>query len=64
MASNRKEVFVIQQDGEGENAKSYWHRCGCAWVNRDGSINVKLDLFPGVQIQIRDPKEKENGKRD
>jgi acetone carboxylase gamma subunit len=59
MADNRKDVFVIQKDGE----KNYWHRCGCGFVNRDGSINLKLDLFPGVQIQVRDPKEKENGEQ-
>ena len=52
----RKEVFVIQQD-EGSD-KSYWHKCGTGWVNKDGSVNIKLHLFPGVQLQLRDPKEK------
>ncbi len=57
MAAQRKEVYVIQQDEQDEK-KSYWHRCGVGFVNRDGSINLKLDLFPNVQLQIRDPKEK------
>ena len=57
MATQRKEVFVIQQDANDET-KSYFHKCGVAFVNRDGSINVKLNLFPNVQLQIRDPKEK------
>lgn len=48
-----KEVFVIEKNGD----KSYWHRAGVAFTNRDGSLNVKLDLFPGVQLQIRDKKE-------
>jgi hypothetical protein len=26
-------------------------------------VNVKLDLFPGVDLQIRDAKEKENGEQ-
>lgn len=55
--AQRKEVFVIQP-GEQDEKKTYWHRCGVGFVNRDGSINLKLDLFPNVQLQIRDPKEK------
>jgi hypothetical protein len=51
-------VFVIQTDPDDEN-KSYWHRCGVAFVNKDGSLNVKLDLFPNVSLQIRDAREKE-----
>jgi len=47
-----KEVFVIEKNGD----KSYWHRAGVAFLNKDNSLNVKLDLFPGVQIQIRDKK--------
>jgi hypothetical protein len=52
-----KEVYVIQPNPNDPN-KSFWHRCGIAFVNRDGSLNLKLDLFPNVQIQVRDPKEK------
>ncbi|HMH13490.1 MAG TPA: hypothetical protein VK578_10315 [Edaphobacter sp.] len=54
MADNRKDVFVINES----NGKKYWNRCGQAYVNSDGSINVRLDLLP-VQIQIRDPKPQE-----
>ena len=49
-----KDVFVINES----NGKTYWNKCGRAFVNKDGSINVKLDLFPGVQLQVRDQKEK------
>jgi len=56
--AQRKEIFVIQKEGD----KSYWHRCGVGFVNQDGSVTLKLDLFPGVQMQVRDPKEKENGR--
>ena len=48
-----KEVFVIQ---EGAEDKRFWHRCGVAFVNKDGSLNLKLDLFPNVQLQVRDKK--------
>jgi len=57
--AGKLEVFVIHKDGE----KSYWHRCGVAFTNRDGSINVKLDLFPGLQLQIREPKSDANEER-
>lgn len=55
MASNRKDVFVIQKNG----SKSFWKKCGVAFVNNDNSVNVKLDLFPNVDLQIREPREKE-----
>jgi hypothetical protein len=55
MADNRKDVFVINES----NGKSYFNRCGVAFVNRDGSVNVRLDLLPNVQLQIRDRKEDE-----
>jgi hypothetical protein len=48
-----KEVFVIEDNGDD---KKYWHRCGVAFVNRDGSLNLKLDLFPNLQLNIRDKK--------
>ena len=51
-----KEVFVIQQDPNDEK-KSFWHRAGVAFENRDGSLNLRLDLFPNVQLQVRDKKE-------
>jgi len=41
-----KEVFVIEKNGD----KSFWHRCGIAFVNKDNSPNLKLDLFPNVQL--------------
>jgi hypothetical protein len=57
MPNNRKDVFVIQP-GRQEGDKAFWRRCGSAFVNRDGSLNVRLDLFPGVDLQIRSPKER------
>lgn len=54
--AKRKEIFVIHQ---GEGDKNYWHRCGVAFVNKDGSVNLKLDLFPGLNLQMRDVEEKD-----
>ena len=50
--ADTKDVFVISKNGE----KTYWNRCGRAFVNQDGSLNLRLDLFPGVDLQIRDQK--------
>jgi hypothetical protein len=53
MKANQKDVFVIRKVG----SKTFWNRAGQAFVNRDGSVNVRLDLLPGVDLQIRDKKE-------
>lgn len=50
-ASKMKIVYVISE----RNNKSYWNRIGVAFVNSDGSINVKLDAVPVTgELQIRD----------
>ncbi|HYO94400.1 MAG TPA: hypothetical protein VER33_07800 [Polyangiaceae bacterium] len=37
------------------NGKNFWNRVGVAFVNNDGSINVKLEAMPvSGEIQIRD----------
>jgi len=54
-AKQAKDVFVINEKGD----RTYWNRCGQAYVNQDGSINVRLDLLPSVQLQIRDRKPSE-----
>lgn len=40
---NKLEVFSIKQGSSGE---AKWTRAGSAFVNRDGSINVYLDVLP------------------
>lgn len=46
-----KLCYVITSRG----LKKYWHRIGVAFLNNDGSINVKLDSLPvGGEFQIRD----------
>ena len=54
MPKPKKDVFVIRQNGE----RKYWTRCGVAFPNKDGSLNVRIDLLPNVQLQIRDSKKK------
>ena len=49
--SKLKMVYVITERA----GKSYWNRIGIAFVNNDGSINVKLDAMPVKgELQIRD----------
>lgn len=42
--------------GSAEAApKKYWHRVGVAFVNRDGSLSVKLEALPvSGELHIRD----------
>jgi hypothetical protein len=57
-ASKMKIVYVISE----RNSKSYWNRVGVAFVNHDGSINVKLDAIPvSGELQIRDYTAREDG---
>lgn len=52
-----KDVLVIEEDDK----KTYWRNVGVAFVNKDGSLNVKLYMLPGLKLQIRDQKQKEQG---
>jgi len=50
-----KDVFNIL---EGKDGKSRWVKIGAAFVNKDGSINAFLDVFPrDGKLQIRDRRE-------
>jgi len=49
--SKIKHVYVITAKGE----RKFWTKIGVAFVNRDGSLNCKLDSLPvGGELQIRD----------
>ncbi len=46
-----KICYVITQSGD----RSFWTRIGVAFVNRDGSLNVKLNCLPVTgEMTIRD----------
>lgn len=50
-SSKMKIAYVITS----RNGKNFWNRVGVAFVNNDGSINVKLEAVPvNGEIQIRD----------
>jgi len=63
--AQHKEIFaVIERNGskqadDANNKKAFWMRIGTGFVNKDGSVNLLLDLVPtdpSVTIQMRDPK--------
>ncbi len=46
-SGQRLVVFSIKESkSPGGGLTSVWIRAGSAWVNRDGSINVYLDVLP------------------
>lgn len=50
-ASKMKIVYVISD----RNGRKYWNRIGVAFINADGSTNVKLEAIPvSGEMQIRD----------
>jgi len=43
---NVNEPMEVYNIIEGKDGKSRWVRVGSAFVNKDGSINALLDVFP------------------
>lgn len=58
VAGKRYQVFSIKETMEHNEKKSVWVKAGSAWVNRDGSINVYLDVLPlDGKLHVREPLE-------
>lgn len=49
-------VYLIVEKGVAPNKKTYWRPLGTAYPCRDGSINIKLDIHPGLTFNARKPK--------
>lgn len=50
-SSKMKIVYTITE----RNGRHYWNRIGVAFVNSDGSLNVKLESSPlSGELHIRD----------
>jgi hypothetical protein len=51
-----KMVWTMVERGQGSGAvKSYWTRVGVGFVNRDGSITLRLDAIPlSGTLQVRE----------
>ena len=46
-------VIYYVRDYGSENENSNWTPIGVAWTNRDGSLNMKFNLFPAELSQGR-----------
>ena len=60
--SDHKIVYLIVERGVEPNRQVFWRSAGNAFVCRDGSLNVKLDIHPGLTFNIREPRS--NGERE
>lgn len=59
-ATRRKDVFHIV---EREGHDPIWTRIGLAFVNRDDSLNLYLDMFPiNGRLHVRDPRPRKSTK--
>jgi hypothetical protein len=64
MASKAKVVYLlVENKKECSDAKTYFNRAGVAFENRDGSLNVRLDIFPALTFQIREPAEHDDDRQ-
>jgi hypothetical protein len=59
--AEHKIVYLIVDRGLEPNRQTFWRTAGAAYTCRDGSLNLKLDIHPGLVFNIRDPKS--NGER-
>ncbi len=55
---NPKRLLCYVISGGRDGKSSFWNRCGCGFQNRDGSITLRLDMFPGLDLQLREPPER------
>ncbi len=63
-AHPKGKVKVLYTIVDRPGGKSWWTRIGAGFVNRDGSINIKLDAIPmSGDLQLRDWEPRENGDR-
>lgn len=54
--SDYRIVYLILESGSEVHRQTFWRVAGRAFVCRDGSMNVKLDIHPGLTFNIREPK--------
>lgn len=52
-----KVVYTVLDRPSG---KAIWTRIGAGWINRDGSMTLRLDALPvNGTLQVRDPDERD-----
>lgn len=51
-----KAVYTIVEQARPGGTRKLWLRIGIAFVNRDGSLNIRLDAMPvNGTLHVRDP---------
>ncbi len=52
---NMKSVWTVTERTTNGATKSFWTKVGIGFVNRDGSINLRLDCIPiNGTLQVRE----------
>lgn len=68
VTGKRYTVFSIKETREGKDGQAraaVWVKAGSAWINRDGSMNVYLDVLPlDGKLHVREQLEKREGAGD
>jgi hypothetical protein len=60
MNANGESMKIVYTVVERSPGKSFWTRVGVGFVNRDGSINLRLDAIPITgTLQVRDWEERD-----
>lgn len=55
--SSHKIIYLIVERGDQRNGQqNRWSQAGTAYECRDGSFNIKLDMFPNLTFNMRNPK--------
>jgi hypothetical protein len=58
---------MVERASAGGSTKTYWTRVGVGFVNRDGSINLRLDAIPingALQVREWEPYERRSDAND
>lgn len=54
--SSHKIVYLIVERGDRHTGQTRWTQAGSAYECRDGSFNLRLDMFPNLTFNVRNPK--------
>lgn len=61
--AERFEAFSVREAEIDGKKRTFWDRCGVAFVNGDHSINVVLHSFPiNGKVQLRKPRPEDTTK--
>jgi hypothetical protein len=62
VTGKRYQVFSIKETSGGKDGRersTVWVKAGSAWINRDGSMNVYLDVLPlDGRLHVREAQDK------